>query len=340
MIKPFSIEIPKSEPVKTKKTEDKKPVVGLDFSSLSNVTSYTAPEEPEKKKRGRKKKDQGPLFTAPPHMGEIITDGVKDNKSKRDLSFLETNEPYESKFAETNAILRSAIVQLDNGLVDIQRDIEDVRSAKTLRNKYNHLTMLQGSMGTFISNKINAAKELNSTISKCNEMELKRYKEMKASAAADQDDDQKIMEMYKAFVNVPASNSSTMMNSVGQPSNPLGPSMIEMSMLSDRLNGTGIGSADAQYQNYVQNLTPQQNMMLLEGNPDIKQVVVYNQETGARYFEVMNLATGEVVPNAEKHDAMFLEDVTIDQKNMVARNTNLGETYPLVVVGQPILNEY
>ena len=340
MIKPFSIEIPKSESTKAKKAEDKKPAVGLDFSSLSNVTSYTAPEEPEKKKRGRKKKDQGPLFTAPPHMGEIITDGVKDNKSKRDLSFLETNEPYESKFAETNAILRSAIVQLDNGLVDIQRDIEDVRSAKTLRNKYNHLTMLQGSMGTFISNKINAAKELNSTISKCNEMELKRYKEMKASAAADQDDDQKIMEMYKAFVNVPASNSSAMMNSIGQPANPLGPSMIEMSMLSDKLSGTSIGSADAQYQSYVQNLTPQQNMMLLEGNPDIKQVVVYNQETGARYFEVMNLATGEVVPNAEKHDAMFLEDVTIDQKNMVARNTNLGETYPLVVVGQPILNEY
>ena len=338
MIKPFTMEIPKQE----SKQESTK-AIGLDFSGLSKITSYTVqPEQQEsgKKKRGRpKKKDQGQLFTTPPHMGEVITEDLSGNKSTRELSFLETNDPYESKYAETNAILRSAIVQIDNGLIDIQRDIDDVRSAKTLRNKYNHLTLLQSSMGSFIGNKIQAARELNNTISKCNEMELKRYKEMKASAMADQDDDQRIMEMYKAFVNVPTGNDTNMMMT-GRSSSPLGPSMIDMTMPSPNLTGLNMGSVDSQYDDYIRNLTPQQNMMLLEGNPDIKQVVVYNQETGARYFEVMNLATGEVVPNAEKHDAMFLEDVTIDIKNGVARNTNLGETYPLVVVGQPILNEY
>ena len=81
-------------------------------------------------------------------------------------------------------------------------------------------------------------------------------------------------------------------------------------------------------------------MMFLKENPNIQQVVVYNQETGARYFDVIDMTTGQSVPNAEKHDTMFLEDTTIDLKNKVARNVNIGETYPLVIVGQPLMQEY
>ena len=116
--------------------------------------------------------------------------------------------------------------------------------------------------------------------------------------------------------------------------------MANMTLSSPNIMGNDIGSADTQYNNYLQNITPAQNMMFLENNPNIQQVVVYNQETGARYFDVIDMSTGQSVPNAEKHDAMFMEDVTIDQKNRVARNINLGETYPLVIVGEPILNEY
>ena len=344
MIKPFTMTIPQQS---TSTPAATKPAMSMmDFSSLQNITNLTqtAPSsEPEKKKRGgRPRKTDGPaLFTAPPHMGEVITDSISDDgKPKRDLTFLETNESYESKYIETNAILRSAIAQLDAGIIDIQQDIEDVRAAKTLRNKFNNLSLLQSNLGGYISNKIAAARELNNTIAKCNDMELKRYKEMKASAAADQDDDQRIMEMYKAFVNVPAGNAGFSPIGGTPSTNVMGPSLSSMTLPSNNLIGAGIGSADVQYAQYLQNLTPSQNMMLLESDPNIQQVVVYNQETGARYFEVMNIATGEAVPNAEKHDAMFLEDVTIDLSNKVARNINLGETYPLVVVGKPLTNEY
>lgn len=349
MIKPFTMVVEQSvsQPQQTNTITNKPTMSMMDFSSLQNITSFTqtAPIEPEKKKKGgrpRKNTGDGPaLFTAPPHMGEVITDSIsEDGKSKRDLTFLETNESYETKYMETNAILRSAIAQLDAGIIDIQGDIDDVRSAKTLRNKFNNLSLLQSNLGSYISNKIAAARELNNTIAKCNDMELKRYKEMKASAAADQDDDQRIMEMYKAFVNVPAGNAGFTPIGSAPSTNVMGPSLSSMTLPSNNLIGAGIGSADAQYNQYLQNLTPSQNMMLLESDPNIQQVVVYNQETGARYFEVMNIATGDVVPNAEKHDAMFLEDVTIDLTNKVARNINLGETYPLVVVGQPITDEY
>lgn len=280
--------------------------------------------QPVKKKSSRKKiTDTG---VVPAHM---ISD---DATTKRELTIMESNEPFKNSYLETDNILRSAISQIDSGIVDISQDISLIRTSKVIKNKYQYLSLLQGNLGNFISNKIAAARELNNTITKCNDLEMRRYKELRAVAASDaKDDDVKIMEMYKAFVNTPVNTGM---------SNILGPSVSDMTIPSQGLMGSDIGSLDSQYQSYINNMTPQQNMMRLEGNPNIKQVVVYNQENGARWFDVIDMTTGQSVPNVEKHDAMFLEDVTLDLKNNVARNINLGETYPLVVVGQPITSEY
>lgn len=306
----------------------------LDFTKSIDSPVFV-PEE--KKKRGRPRNNSGttaeassPLFVNAPHMNTSYVEVAgNENKSDRELSFLESNEPYEKKFQETTNILRSAIVQIDVGMTELKQDIEDIRHSKTMRNKYTYLSNLQQSMGNMIANKISAARELNNTISKCQDLEMKRYKEVKAISAADnQNDDIKVMEMYKAFVNAPVNTS------------PL-PNISQTAVAgSVAPNSMSIGNMDAAYANYVNNLTPAQNMMYLESNPNVKQVVVYNHETGARYFEIMDMSTGQVIPNAEKHDSMFLEDVDIDFKNKVARNVNIGETYPLVEVGKQILNEY
>ena len=325
MIKPFSISVVQEEDTSSKgfmpdftKSIDA-PLFAEESSSSSN-----------KRKRGRSsKKDQGDLFSSPAHMtqggSEFIA--VDDDNKNRELSIMESNEPFEKKYAETNNILRSAIIQLDSTMSQVQEDINYVRNSKTMRNKYQYLSLLQGSIGTMIANKISAARELNNTISKCNDFEMKRYKEVKASAAANVDDDQRVMEMYKAFVNTPVS------------SNPF-PNVSQMAVAGSPIMATQIGSQDDNFANYVNNMTPQQQTMYLEDNPNVQQVVVYNQETGARYFDVIDMTTGQSIPNAEKHDVMFLEDVSIDLKNKVARNVNIGETYPLIVVGQPITQEY
>ena len=325
MIKPFSIGVVQEEDTSSKgfmpdftKSIDA-PLFAEESSSSSN-----------KRKRGRSpKKDQGDLFSSPAHMtqggSEFIA--VDDDNKNRELSIMESNEPFEKKYAETNNILRSAIMQLDSTMSQVQEDINYVRNSKTMRNKYQYLSLLQGSIGTMIANKISAARELNNTISKCNDLEMKRYKEVKASAAANVDDDQRVMEMYKAFVNTPVS------------SNPF-PNVSQMAVAGSPIMATQIGSQDDNFANYVNNMTPQQQTMYLEDNPNVQQVVVYNQETGARYFDVIDMTTGQSIPNAEKHDVMFLEDVSIDLKNKVARNVNIGETYPLIVVGQPITQEY
>lgn len=312
--------------------------VTLDFSkpmdlSISSSFDSTTEEQP-KRKRGRPRKNpisDNPTFIEAPHLGaqpaNIITDD--GNTSERQLSFLETNEPYEKKYQETNNILRSAISQIDTNMVELQGDIEAIRGSRTMKSKYQYLSLLHGSMGTMIGNKISAARELNNTISKCNEFEIKRYKEISA-AASDVDDDQKVMDMYRAFVNAPVS--------AGAP--PALPNVNTMVVSQTPMQSMGVGSVDAAFQNYMDNLTPQQTMMHASINPNIQQVVVYNQATGARYFEIMDMSTGQPVPNGETHDAMFLEDVDIDLKNGVARNVNIGETYPLVVVGEPLMQEY
>ena len=333
MIKPFTITVPTEDKPVEIITEKKPGMFMPDFTKSMNVPIQATEEThaTEKRRRGRPRKNEPvDLFSNPNHMsGQIVSINMDtDDKGNRPLSIMETNEPFDNKYQETNNILRSAIVQLDSGMAEIQSDIELIRSSKTLKNKYQYLSLLQGSMGTMIGNKIAAARELNNTITKCNDFEMKRFKEVKASADANQDDDQRVMEMYKAFVSTPVS------------ANPL-PNINNISTnVQQQVGALPIGNVEAQYNNYVQSMTPAQNMMYLGENPNVQQVVVYNQETGARYFEVMDMSTGQPVPNAEKHDAMFLEDVTIDIKNKVARNINIGETYPLVIVGQPIMDEY
>jgi hypothetical protein len=309
--------------------------ITLDFDKIARMNIPVIVDDPEEPKKATRKRSSSPknasqpLWQDAPHMGTIVAENFApaDNTSQRELSLMESNEPFENKYQETNNILRSAIIQLDAGMADLQSDIQEIRRSKTLRNKYSYLADMQGSMGNLISNKIAAARELNNTITKCNDFEMKRYKEVRAiNAAEQQDDDQKVMAMYKAFVNTPVSNSPF--------------PNVSQAAVAGTVPAMQVGDIDMMYNQYMNTMSPAQNMMHLETNPNVKQVVVYNQETGARYFEIMDMSTGQTVPNAETHDAMFLEDVTIDLKNNVARNVNLGETYPLVVVGQPLMNEY
>lgn len=331
-IKPFTIGLVEE----SKKQEPDDGSILIDFSKpidapiFQEEADIIAASDPNKRKRGRPRKDQQPVFTDAPHMTTQLAQdfNTENSKSKRELTFMESNEPYEKKYQETTNILRSAIMQLDGAMTDLQADIQQVRLAKTMRGKWQYLPNMQKSLSDMIANKISAARELNNTISKCNEFEIKRFKEVKAAtAASEQDDDQRVMEMYKAFVSTPVSQ------------NPF-PNVSQMAVSGVATQIQPIGNTDNGFNAYMQNLTPQQNTMYIESNPNIQQVVVYNQETGARYFDVIDMTTGQSVPNAEKHDAMFLEDTSIDLKNKVARNVNLGETYPLVVVGQPLMQEY
>lgn len=253
------------------------------------------------------------------------------------------NEPYMDKYKETNSLLKTAIAQLDIGLSEMQNDMTMLRSNKTMRNKYQSMSMIQKNMGDFLGNKINAIKELNNIISKCNDLELKRAKDLKELDA--QDDDKRIMDLYNAMISMPVGGQTGM----GGFATPLGPNTFEMTYAGNPHNATpnvitsidGQTQGDIGYMNYLQNKTPAQNMMSLDSNPNIQQVVVHNRATGQSYFEIMDMSTMRPVPNTDKYDNSFLEDTHLDFINNVATNVNIGESYPIVQIGgDPILNEY
>lgn len=282
-----------------------------------------SPEEPKKTtKRSSSKKSSA--------ASNAVKNAVTDTVSAVEMDdMLTTNKPYQTKYDETTMLLKASIGQLDGLLAESINDANQIRASKTLKRKYDLLSLLNNNASSIIGNKITAIREINNTISKCNDLELKRRKEL-SLAAAGENSDKKIMDMYSAFVSMPSSE----------------PGVANMQSITNSLNmgnvitGSIIGGDDMGYQQYVQNMNPAQRLNMYESNPDVKQVVVYNQQNGSRYFEVMNMATGEVIPGVDKHDAMFLEGVTLDLENKIARNIDLGETYPIVVVGEPVMNMY
>lgn len=282
-----------------------------------------SPEEPKKTtKRSSSKKSSA--------ASNAVKNAVTDTVSAVEMDdMLTTNKPYQTKYDETTMLLKTSIGQLDGLLAESINDANQIRASKTLKRKYDLLSLLNNNASSIIGNKITAIREINNTISKCNDLELKRRKEL-SLAAAGENSDKKIMDMYSAFVSMPSSE----------------PGVANMQSITNSLNmgnvitGSIIGGDDMGYQQYVQNMSPAQRLNMYESNPDVKQVVVYNQQNGSRYFEVMNMATGEVIPGVDKHDAMFLEGVTLDLENKIARNIDLGETYPIVVVGEPVMNMY
>lgn len=280
---------------------------GVPCQSIGDFT------EVKKKKRGRPKKEviEG---------NEVI---VADNN----LPMYQSNQPYMDTYNETNNMLRSSIYEIDTLNNNLKNDIEDIRTSRTIKKKYDYLSELIGTSSTLISTKVTAIREMNKTITDCHNLEMKRVKEMKLNDNA-VDDDKRIMDMYTAFINTPIGT--------GMP-NPLGIGTMDVTLPSSGIVPANIGN-----DNYDQsNITAAQNMMILEKDPNIKTVVVYDDSTGNRWFDVMNIQTGESLSNVEKPDPMFLENTSIDVRNRVARNTDLDVTYPLIVInGNPVVGEY
>lgn len=253
-----------------------------------------------------------------------------------DLPMYMSNAPYKETYMETDNVLRSAIMQLDMVAVDVQRDINEIRSSRTMKKKYDYITGLTASLSSVISSKISAAREMNNTIKNCHELELKRVKEMKLDQA--QDDNKAVMDAYNAFISMPVSSGP-----INGFSSPLGPMTSDFTTMSGNLVRQAIGSdPEAGYNEYLANMTPEQRMMLLEGNNNIKQVVMYNQDTGAASFEIMDMSTRKIIPGLPKKNNIYLSpgQCTFDFANGKVRNTNINETYDLICTDSKGMENY
>lgn len=291
--------------------------------SMSIPSVQTTTEETEKKRRGRPKKED--------------TSGlVKVEPSQRQLGMLESNTPYAHTYKETTDQLKATINGIDMMAAQIEQDLQMVRASRTLKKKYDYICELSSTAGALVSNRISAIKELDNIITNAHRLDLSRAKEVKASMQ-EQDDDKAIMDMYNAYVNTP----------VGLVSVPDGFNVSQSTFNSPSLSALPINSVsqvqqvdDPGYNQFINTPSPMMSSIMLEKNPNLKTVVVYNQETQDRFFDVIDTNTGMSVPGVERPGEFLLDRMQIDVRNGSAKNIDAGLSYPLMIIGNRRSDEF
>lgn len=245
---------------------------------------------------------------------------------------------YKDCYQETDNMLRQSLGEIDMASSMLNKDLTDIRNSKTLKNKYNYIKDLIPSQAQLINTKVSVIKEMNNMITKVNDMEYKRVKDFKS--IDETSTDKMVMDLYSNIISSPQSfsaaaapniSTNTLIDpNLGYIGNNTG--TVVMSAGNSIVTDTSSSQQDAGFANYMNNLTPEQNMMLMEGNKNIKSVVCYEPITGAMYFDVYDMSTMKPVPNVPRKSPVFLEGIRIDQQNGIARNPNLKETYPLILV--------
>lgn len=303
-------------------------IKSMDFSSLidgghnsiSRTEIQDVPVE-EKKKRGRPKKE--------------IPAGAIAVPSTRELGLMESNVPIINSYKENQEQLKNTVNAIDMMAVQIEQDIQSVRAARTLKRKYDYICELSSVAGSLMSNRISAIREINNTITNAHRLEMERNKQMKASEVA-QDDDKMLMDMYRAYVNTPMGTIPNMptiaVNQAALNTPTLGvPITAPNTVMTDSSEG---------FNAFINTPSPELAAVRMEQNPNIKVVVVYNQETHEKFFDAQDLATGQSIAGIPLPDPSLLDGVIPDIRNGIAKNINAGLTYPLRLIGTRKFDEY
>lgn len=286
-------------------------------------------EVEKKKKGGRPKKSESPDSNT-----KIIT---SDNSSPEKVNGVVEDMPTAYTYMETTGLLRETLGQIDSLNGELVQEFEAVRQNRTMKNKYNVLVGISENIGSLIGNRIQAIKEINNSITKANDLDYKKLKDVKAAQAV-MNDDKYIADVYQALI----SNQQNLPANYNMPpvdSSLYGSGIVRTNITDSQMVNNGV-PMDVGYLNYIANMTPEQTLMMYEGNPNIQQVVVYDAASGAKMFKMMDISTGQVIENVPTYDETIMEDTTLDIKNRIAKNINLNETFKIIVINDDITSQY
>lgn len=272
---------------------------------------------PVQRKRSKKKEEAA--------VGEVVIPTPQTS-----MSYIQENIPYQIAYNETNQQLDESIQQLNMLGAEVMGDLQMIRGSKTLKNKYGFLNDMTGNAVAIINAKIAAIREKNKTINDVNNLEIRRIKELKIQSS-EEDDNTRIANLYNAFVNTP----------IGMGPGILGPSVQDTMLIGggQDLARAAIGGDQAAWE---QTLDPAQSRMLLEAKGSIETVVVYDESTGNRWYDVVDKNTRQPVPGVEKPDASYIYELDINVRGGFAKDSNRNVVYPLVVInnGNTSISEY
>ena len=245
--------------------------------------------------------------------------------------------PTAATYVATGALLADSLNQIDSINSELFKEFEAVKANRTMKNKYNVLIGLSENMSSLISNRIAVIKEMNSSIKNSNELDYKKLKDIK-QAQGTMNDDKYIADLYKSFISNPQAQTQLQQMPVVDTST-FGSTGIIRANVNSSGNMVGAG-ADPSYLNYVANASPEQRLMMYEGNNNVKQCIVYDASTGAKAFQYFDMSTMQPIPNMPVYSDMLLEEFTIDIANKIAKSTTMKEQMPVIVINDNITSQY
>lgn len=283
------------------------------LKAASNPLETVITDAPSPKKRGRKKKK----------------DEQTDETNSKNIV---ENTVYADSYIDTNNMAYNIINQTDILLDECKQELEFIRSQRNLKGKYHYINDTVSSMGTLLNTKLNAIKEINSTIKTVNDNEYRRFKDMRAFNSTN--DNKAVMDAYSAFISAP----------VGAPKYQL-PGTVN---ITGGLNGVIQAgypkdiqdNMNAGMQNYLSHLTPEENLMLNDNNANIEEVIVYDQATGAKYFQWVDTRTNTPIPNMPVSSELTIEDFVIDPRTKLAKNSNLNTIKKVIVLNEGAFDRF
>lgn len=293
---------------------------------------------PATKKKRKKKSDSN-------NDNSTLISIDNNNDDAERLSGEVEDRPTSYSYMETNMMLHDAIAEIDNIKSQVGDEFMKIKNSRTMKSKYKTLTDLGEVMGSLMNAKLAAIREINSTISKSNDLDYKKLKDLR-NAAIEQDDDKYISDLYQSYIQ---QQPQVLPPEVSMP--PIDPAFVNSGVIRAEINTPIIGentsipvntdNLDIGYKNYMYNMSPETRLMMYEGNPNIKQCVIFDAQSGHKEFKMIDTSTNTPIEGLPVYDQMFMEDTTLDLKSGIARNINLNETFPIIVVNSDdIKSEY
>lgn len=305
--------------------------LGANFSGLigngvmvpTSPVQAMIPVDTKKKKKKKVDKETG-IITVDPNESDVPE--VVSSKA------IVESTVYGDTYAETTGITYGVIAQADELLRDCKQELDFIRSQRNMKGKYHYLNATVTSMSSLLSTKLAAIKEINSNIKNINDMEYRRYKDTRMLDATD--DNKAIMDAYSAFISAP----------VGAPQYKL-PTTVDITGGLDGIIRADYPAdvqknMDAGMAQYLGNLTPEENLMLIDNNKDIEEVIIYDESTGAKRFQWINSKTGEFLTNLPPSSDLTISDFTVDLKTRTARNTNLNMIKKVIVKNDSAFSKF
>ena len=275
----------------------------------------------------------------------IVTDGTEEAKKHR-ASF---EGQLEKKYGPQVALVAGVISQSDQMLGDIDTELKKFNEKPGYGGKSRNLAVsnLQNAKISVLNTKLAAIRDLTNMRHKINDLAMQDRKLTKDDANADAGD-KAVMDAYYAIVNAskyglpqitPPLHPSSINTGINLQGTPINTATLGSPAPIVPADNMGITPQDQVMAMQQQGLNPIQQRMILEKNPNIKTVVVYNQSTGSKRFDIVDVSTGMSIPGVQRPAPFLLDDMKPDIRNGVASNSNANMSFPLVIEGTRAIDE-